>query len=412
MEYELVKDVFDDLADHIVFDKAFCTKLVVYYIDFVNKNENHILFFGGHLLGVYPVSFTDEDRTKWFNEILGVDELVLYPKLIKIPAINEEFHISSDTWNLSAIWILHRIYNEKKLSNEIKHNTMQHVAAMLQCKFLTSLLTNYFKYPADPGKAEATYNGLSEKYNIKKYKTYGNFLMGQANIIVEKNWNYFDAIETMRKDLRVVAALNGIQNGIRSMVKYIYGEFMRVHETGTKYLSNSSTFDHDGSEIIKDKLDLSSDYGRYIKDIISDKNSFVKEELIKVILNLVPNMPERLFRLCIENTPSQYFGNGIKTIDQILDKVLIHAYDYFMSNSSILSDKTVDLADILQRLKGIYSSSRATDPDLKLLRTITEKYVQKTIDNKVSTNVSSVRTGFLLYIMARTLTKHHYTTVL
>ena len=168
MSYELVKDVYDDLADHIIFDTAFCTKLIVYYMDFVNKNENHILFFGGHLLGVYPVSFTDEDRTKWFNEILGVDELVLRPHLIKIPAINEEFAVSSDTWNLSAIWLLHRIYNEKKLPQAIKHNTMQHVAAMLQCKFLTSLLSHYFKYQADAGKAEATYNGLSEKFNIKK----------------------------------------------------------------------------------------------------------------------------------------------------------------------------------------------------------------------------------------------------
>jgi hypothetical protein len=242
---------------------------------------------------------------------------------------------------------------------------MKHVAAMLQCKFLTSLLSHYFKYQADAGKAEATYNGLSEKFNIKKYKTYGNYLMGNADNIVQRSWNYFDVIDTMRKDLRVVAALNGIQNGIRSMVKYIYGEFMKIHTSGTKYLSNSMVLEHDGSEMIKDKLDLSSDYGRYIKDIISDKNSFIKEELVKVILNLVPNMPERLFRLCLENTTKQYYGAGIKQIDDILDRVLVHAYDYFMTNKNILTDKTVDLADILQRLKGIYTSSRATDQDLK-----------------------------------------------
>jgi hypothetical protein len=133
---------------------------------------------------------------------------------------------------------------------------------------------------------------------------------------------------------------------------------------------------------------------------------------VKVILNLVPNMPERLFRLCLENTTKQYYGAGIKQIDDILDRVLVHAYDYFMTNKNILTDKTVDLADILQRLKGIYTSSRATDQDLKDLRKITEKFVAHAIDNKVSTNISSVRTGFLLYIMARTLTKHHYTTVI
>ena len=31
MNYELVKDVYDDLADHIIFDVAFCTKLIDYY---------------------------------------------------------------------------------------------------------------------------------------------------------------------------------------------------------------------------------------------------------------------------------------------------------------------------------------------------------------------------------------------
>lgn len=83
-----------------------------------------------------------------------------------------------------------------------------------------------------------------------------------------------------------------------------------------------------------------------------------------------------------------------------------------MTNKNILTYKTVDLADILQPLKGIYTSSRATDQDLKDMRKITEKFVAHAIDNKVSTNISSVRTGFLLYIMARTLTKHHYTTVI
>lgn len=45
MSYELVKDVYDDLADHIIFDTAFCTKLIVYYMDFVNKKMKTIFYF-------------------------------------------------------------------------------------------------------------------------------------------------------------------------------------------------------------------------------------------------------------------------------------------------------------------------------------------------------------------------------
>ena len=39
MSYELVKDVYDDLADHIVFDTAFCSKLIVYYMAIVTGKQ-------------------------------------------------------------------------------------------------------------------------------------------------------------------------------------------------------------------------------------------------------------------------------------------------------------------------------------------------------------------------------------
>ena len=52
------------------------------------------------------------------------------------------------------------------------------------------------------------------------------------------------------------------------------------------------------------------------------------------------------------------------------------------------------------------------DPVLINLRKDTEKFIPKVIHNKISVNVSSVRTGFLLYLIARAFTMRHYSTIL
>lgn len=412
MEFELIKDVFDHHCDHLVFDRNLASKLISYHLDFVNKTHDHTLFFGGHVLGVYDVSFTDEDREDWFVYILGVDEMVLRPDLLRIPAVRAEFKISSDTFNLSVIWLLYRLHNEKRLEDKIKFEAMVTSAAILHYKLLTSILNWYFKYNTTLGKAEATYARLNGKFDIKKYNTYGAMYRAKSETMVNGNWHYHSVLESMSSNFRVIECLNNLQGGIRDMMKNVYSVFMQVHVDGDKIGSTNMMFEHDGSTLIKDKLDLSSTYGRYMKSILSDRNSFIKEELVLVILSLIPNMPERLFRLSLEETSKMYYGHGTKEIDHILEQTLIHAYVYLSDNKAILTSGNLDLADILIRLKGVYTSGRVMDPVLINLRIDTEKFIPKVIHNKISVNVSSVRTGFLLYLIARAFTMRHYSTIL
>ena len=72
-----VKTIFDTECSHLKFDKKLGALIARYVLDFINKNSDHMTFFGGNLTGVQIVRFTDEDRNRWFTDILGTDELLL-----------------------------------------------------------------------------------------------------------------------------------------------------------------------------------------------------------------------------------------------------------------------------------------------------------------------------------------------
>ena len=152
-----VKGVLDDQLGYLKFDKTLADAIHQYQVDFVNKNEEHVTFFGGHLTGVQVVRFTTTDSNNWFSGILETDEDILKPLLQNLPGIDKTHVVSSDTYNLTCLWLIHR-FNKSSLPKDLKERAKRDVCLILNYKFLTSLLAHYFKYPADPAIAEATYN--------------------------------------------------------------------------------------------------------------------------------------------------------------------------------------------------------------------------------------------------------------
>lgn len=86
---------------------------------------------------------------------------------------------------------------------------------------------------------------------------------------------------------------------------------------------------------------------------------------------------------------------------------MVHAFAY-LSDNRIALRSNIDLSSMLIRLKGAYTSSRSTDPDLLELRSLVEEVIRPAVDSKTEAVVASVRTGVLLYIVSRAYTKNYY----
>jgi hypothetical protein len=279
---------------------------------------------------------------------------------------------------------------------------------VLQYKFFTSRYYRHFRYPADRATAEATYAQLSYKFDIKTYGSWSALFRARAEDIVAKTSIHYRTITHMDDDRKVIYMLNDTQGRIRDMLKNIYDVFLRVHQQGIRISSTSSVIEHDGVEVLKDKSRNLLAYGRYINSIISDRNSFMREELMVIVEKLMHTMPPKLFRETLEWMSHNYRQRGANDIEETLNETLVHSFDYFSDNREAVRD-THDLPGLLARLRGVYMSSRSTDPVLFALREKVEGIVKKATGNKNTSVIASVRTGVLLYVVLRAMTMTHYT---
>jgi hypothetical protein len=401
-----VLDVFNDECKNLVIDTNFIKRLSAYQTMFVHKNADHVAFFGGVLIGVQTVRFTVEDTDKWFNDIIEADDVPLEERLLKLPLINPDWNVSSDTLNLSVAWLVHTIYKSKTLTREQKHQGMVDALLVLQYKFLTSRLYRHFRFPADKTTAQAAYAQLSNKFAIKRYGSWSALLTARAEEIISPSGIHRRTIETL-DDEGVRYMLNDIQGRIRDMLKKIFDVFLKVHASGKRIISVSSSIEHDGVEILKDKTKSLTQYTRYLNSIVSDKNSFVRMELLGVVSKMVKHAPPKLIIETLSWMSNNYRQRGAALIEDVLNETMIHSFDYLNEDKSAMRNQA-DLPALLSRLKGVYMSSRTTDPVVKGLRDKTEMMAKMATGNKNGPILASVRTAVLLYIVLRTFTMKHY----
>lgn len=404
-----VKDVFDDEAREIETDKNLAIKLHRYKQNFINRNREHAAFFGGNHLGVNIVRFVDSDRDMWFDEIIQADEEKLREQLHALVGINPEWHVSSNVMNLSCIYLAHRFFHSALPANT-KRQAMFDIFSILQFKFISSIMYRFFPYPADKQVAEATYAALNMKFILKEKGSWLGLLNHRCEEILSRSSPHYNAISSMRSDKEIVDMLNAIHGALKGYVKNMREVMERVRLTGGKVSSVSAVAGIDGDEILKDKTRGPVVYVNYLKSILSDKNSFIREELLLVVTKIMPSAKYDHLRSALELLSNNYFKKDHQKIERIINLSMTHAFAKLADNRISLRSN-VDLSSMLLQLRGIYTSSRSTDPDLLELRTLVEDVIRPAVDSRTEAVLASVRSGTLLYLISRAYTKSFYSGV-
>jgi hypothetical protein len=402
-----LKTIFEEEAKDLAIDASLVKRIADFQIGFTNKNDDHMTFFGGNLTGVQRVRFTSSEVAKWFTDVIMLDDITLEERLLKLPTINKEFHISSDVFNLSVIWVIHAILNSPHLNDKQKHNGAVDAALILQYKFLTSLMANWFKYPADPETAAAVYAQLSYKFALKQHGSWSATLRNRSEDLISEHGIHRECFTKFNDDLLVVRTLNDTQGRIRDMLKNIYGVIVQLTKDGVKLKTTTQTMQHEGEEILKDKSKNLQAYTRYIQSIITDRNSFIKNELLSIVNNLMYTMPPKLLIKCLEWISSNYRQPGAIEVEKLVPMVMTHSFSYIEDNRNVLKESN-GLASMVARLRGVYTSSRSTDMDLQDIRDTAENVVVKATNMKNVSVIASLRTAICLYLILRAYTMHHY----
>lgn len=402
----LIRNVFEQECPLVRGDISLAKRVIQYQLAFVAKNDEHVKFFGGHLTGVQIVRFSDSDRLVWFQEILRCDDHRLQEALFKLPTVHRDHQVASDAMNLSCIWLTHVLINAD-IPEKLKRDAVVSVMLVLQYKFLTSRLYRHFKFPADKAVAEATYASLSMKFDLKQYGSWGAYLQGRSEDILDPKAPRYQHFLKMHDDREIEKIVNDIQTRLRKTLRLIAGVHYSVNASGRRHTTTSQTIEHEGKEILRDKSKSLANYTRYIHSIIPDKGSFIREELLNVVENMISTMPPHLFRRSLEWLSDQFQGPRSHELQSLTKEIMVHCFDYLATNTESIQNSS-DLAGLLVTLRGAYTSARSTDPVLMDIRARTEKLVKDATSTRNVNLLSPIRTGVLLYITLRALTKRHY----
>ena len=271
-------DVFDEQFKHVKFDSKLAKALYGYQIAYINSSREYLEFFGSNLLGVHVIRFKDSDVTKFFD-LLDIDLYDLSKEIKKVTAINQEFKISSDVFNLTCMYLIHRFMTTPVLTEDQRRRAYYDCAILYFIRCIAAILSARFKYPADPKLAQAAYANLSYKYLIKKLGSWHKVLDYRATDFISETGIHFNDLKEFRDDA-IVYAINDSANRISDIIKGYYNELMKVHVGGNKIGVSSSTFlDLEGEKVTKEKTMAVEVYAIYLNSIMSDKHSFIKDEL-------------------------------------------------------------------------------------------------------------------------------------
>ena len=403
-----IKTLMTQQFEKTVIDIRLFKELKEFKVRFISKNDDHTKFFGGNLLGVNPVKFTPVDKNELLDAILNVNEDDIKEGARRLPSMkNEDWVRYTDPVNLSLLYLLHRVMNmptDKTFSDHLKEEVLIDILLILQFKFISSVLSHYFKYPADEATALATYAILSKKYSIKQYGTWLNVLTARANDVISEQSIHNTTIKRFDDDDAIFYMISDIQGRIKEMVKKICEVFYEVRANEARILTTGTMIELNGKLVVRDITNEYNSSRRYIDEVVKERNRFIKPDLIKVIASGMHTMPEEV----LFNTLTYIVDNyKDERVDALLYETLMHAFEVFNSDRRARHDLN-NIVETISRLRALYMASRSSDPSILKMRELGESLVLSAVTGRSAAVVASTRTGLMLYIVLRTLAKNHY----
>lgn len=411
--YHSIKEVFDAHCIHRKFDRKMLVAACQLQESFVSRDPQHIAFFGSPLTGVHKVRFLDADRDKLFDILLDADEYGLQHDVYALrdahgkPVINQTFVVSKDIFNIASVWLMHRFATSEDLSEEDREEGKLRVGMYLMYKFLTSLLSHYYKYSADPAAARAAYDRLSNKFILRQMGNWGLTIQRMVASLVGPGGLYYDFLKTLDSDENIVKMINDMQGRIRDMIKNITKVFHETRTDGARVGMSAIFQEIEGEVSLRESTESIAKYGKYLKRVVSDENSFVRQELMDVVLNVVTTVSPRSLHQALTWTSQQYFGqHHTREIDTCIDLVMEHAIDYLTSGGRTTALR--DAVDVLKQLRGTYMSPRSTDVKLLRVRAEVEKLMSAALRTTNQNTLAAARTAWVLYVVVRALSMNRY----
>lgn len=406
----LIKKIFDTNLAGLKVDNRLCDAIIKYEHSFVRKNQEHVDFFGSALLGTHRVIWGTEDRNRWLDDILEVDEIALRKDIYDLPEdINPKapdgtmkLKVGLNFINLSMVYVAHRLLTATNISRSKRTEATESIFRIMHYKFITSLIHSYFKvHMAERRTAEAAFNELNDRFDLKRYGSWKKLIDARADVLASSKTIHSDTLTKFDIDTKVIYIVTDVQTRIRRLIQTYFGVLDDVTRSKRHLVTTSSMIDTDDGYMVKDIMIEKNKYYRYLLETLKERRALIKDELLFPLFDLNPSAnPDKVNDILVHISDNA----RSKEITGLCDDLLVYVFS-FMKDKKL---KTSELAELAKRLKAMLTGSKIKDPDIINLRVKGDALARKGTKYSRTAPVSTERTVVLLYLALRALAINRY----
>lgn len=395
-------DAFEEVLPDLKIDQRFVERIRKYQLYLLTRDKEHLAFFGSNLLGVHSIRFRVADAVKFYNDVLDIEASAVEKAVKGITTIVHEHKTASDPLNLTIMYLIHKCLTEARLADTYRKRGAYELALIFFYRCVLIKQSEWFTVPADPKIAQAAYGELSKKNLIKQLGTWKAVMEYRANDLIDKKGIHYKTLIAFNDDLAITYAVSDSEGRIRDMYKNYCKVFYAAHESGNKIMvAGTTVVDMDGEVKIKEKVKSVEQHISLLRQLVMDRDSFIKQEVVKIILDINTNSSLRMLTNTLEWIVKGYGDPKYsKELDEWMAKIIVHSF-YMLSNASM--SETRDYTSMLVTLKNLYLSTRSTDKDLVEIRKAGDRFIKLANGSSSSSLAMATRTAVILYITFRSI---------
>jgi len=401
-----IKDLMNKACKHIKFDKKFIKQIKEFRLNWVIKDTMYAEFLGGNLLGVHSVRFSARDEAMLMNDIYGLDTAVLKNMIRSVPGMNPNWVISTDPVLITLTYSMH-ILTVSKLPEKYIVEGIKELYFIYAYKVFGSLLSRYFKHNVSLDVAKATYENLSNRYLIKQLGSWNAVLEYRTGDILPKRAEKY--MKYKRRDMGLhyeklvryntddaIKLTNDLQGRIREFVKNIYRVMITVISDGGGVNSVSSVSKGgEGPDSTKDVTERVDKYVNRLQETVTIPVNLINDDIIYLVTKLVKFADSKVIKDCLLDISEEMSKSGAKL--EILSWVVVTTISYIRSKG-ITSGYSDNLAEIVNYMKGYWSSGSVKDKTVVETKKYMQKLVKGNTKRKTKWYISANSTALIVYL--------------
>jgi len=406
-----IMKVYEPFFKDIKIDKELKTKL-----DFFNRRweakSNHLSWLTSGYIGVEPIVFSVVDEHDLFIEIFKTDMSVVRKEYLKLDVINASWRVHSNHKAMFLIVLMVKI-RQSKLPVEFQNEFIKTVYSIYFYMKMSSLITGSTRFlnrQASPELAQAVYENLSNHFLIKRFGTWVKVRDYIATDFYPRKFrhNYKNGINADRltnpTDENLLEVTMQMSTRLTKMINNIFEVYNDVEQKGMSGSTSTLLEEFDGETNIRD-ITNDSKHVFYLKEIISDKENFVKKRLVVGISDIISASyaEETIVTL---NYMSENYLNNFKAINSVLEDSITFGVEYLNRRGYQLESLTDIIEDVINTMFAKLRVGKEQGELITRMKSNVSTFVNTATNRKTNNLLTGTTITLIIYLFVRAISRN------